>query len=134
MEYKTWKVIAIVIPIMVIGIYLLIYVFAPLTWNFKGYEGLTFFLLFLSGITLTFLAIISNFREVKETPDSIHKHDPMRKKFKIAFPFYCDHCNKFTNALLEYCENCGAKNTIRAAIKKDYKYAFKELSSEKEIL
>lgn len=37
-----------------------------------------------------------------------------------TFPYICDNCRKRTYTFQEYCENCGAKDTIREAITNDY--------------
>jgi len=37
-----------------------------------------------------------------------------------TFPYICDKCKKLSYTFREYCENCGAKDTIRDATTKDY--------------
>ena len=43
-----------------------------------------------------------------------------RRVFLEHQPFICAKCNAFTDTLREYCENCGAKDSLRKATKKDY--------------
>ncbi|MFX1391861.1 MAG: hypothetical protein ACFE9Z_17490 [Promethearchaeota archaeon] len=40
--------------------------------------------------------------------------------YKSTFPFICDSCKQFTHTFAEYCENCGAKDSLREATPKDY--------------
>jgi len=42
-------------------------------------------------------------------------------EFLQAQPYFCETCKTFLATLREMCENCGAKNSLRKATKKDYK-------------
>jgi hypothetical protein len=42
-------------------------------------------------------------------------------EFLQAQPYFCETCKTFLTTLRETCENCGAKNSLRKATKKDYK-------------
>lgn len=56
-------------------------------------------------------------------PESVDYHRPIvqdRRAFLEHQPFICAKCNTFTDTLREYCENCGAKDSLRKATKKDY--------------
>ncbi|MFX0135910.1 MAG: zinc-ribbon domain-containing protein, partial [Candidatus Hodarchaeota archaeon] len=42
-----------------------------------------------------------------------------------------DNCKKFTDVLKEYCEYCGAKNSLRKATKEDYnQYRYSQLKKQ----
>lgn len=43
------------------------------------------------------------------------------KEFELTNPYFCETCSNYTSHLMEHCENCGAKNSLRKATKKDYK-------------
>ena len=53
-----------------------------------------------------------------------------RKEFLKAQPFFCDECKTFTDLLKEYCENCGAKDSLRKAIKNDFKFYIKRIRED----
>lgn len=61
-------------------------------------------------------------------------HRPLiqdRKAFLKAQPFICDNCNRFTDVLREYCEHCGAKNSLRKATKEDFdQYRYSQLKKQ----
>ena len=42
------------------------------------------------------------------------------KEFQLANPYFCERCSKYTNFMMQQCENCGAENSLRKTIKKDY--------------
>ncbi|UCC20823.1 MAG: hypothetical protein JSV62_05965 [Promethearchaeota archaeon] len=55
--------------------------------------------------------------------ESVDYHRPIvrdRKAFLEHQPFICDKCSAFTDTYREYCENCGVKDSLRIAKKKDY--------------
>ncbi|MFX1438316.1 MAG: hypothetical protein ACFFAA_14165 [Promethearchaeota archaeon] len=96
------------------------------------------FILFnLIGINLMGLGLCYILEKKKDTIDKIQrlvqlqealKTDIYRYKKKItkriftkAFPYICDNCKMFSYDFLENCEHCGAKNTTRKVLKKDYK-------------
>ncbi len=43
------------------------------------------------------------------------------KDFQKVYPYMCSKCGKFNHTLREYCEFCGAHNTMILAKKADYK-------------
>jgi rRNA maturation endonuclease Nob1 len=43
------------------------------------------------------------------------------KLFKKSFPYICDKCGKFAHTEFDYCDKCGAENSLRKATKQDYK-------------
>ncbi|MFX0028906.1 MAG: hypothetical protein ACFE8B_06840 [Candidatus Hermodarchaeota archaeon] len=43
------------------------------------------------------------------------------KLFKKTYPFICDKCGEFAHTEQEYCDKCGASNSLRKAEKADYK-------------
>lgn len=47
------------------------------------------------------------------------------KLFKKTYPFICDKCGEFAHTDQEYCDKCGASNSLRKAEKADYKKANK---------
>ncbi|MFX0040114.1 MAG: hypothetical protein ACFFB9_05040 [Promethearchaeota archaeon] len=46
--------------------------------------------------------------------------EKLRKTFRRTFKYLCDNCKEFIDSYKEYCEKCGAQNTIREATKEDY--------------
>lgn len=44
-----------------------------------------------------------------------------KKLFMKTFKYICSECGEFSDSLREYCEKCGAKESIRIATKNDYK-------------
>ena len=49
------------------------------------------------------------------------------KLWKQAFPCVCVKCNNVLNMEREYCEYCGAKDSLRASNKSDYKEKYKNV-------
>jgi uncharacterized OB-fold protein len=47
------------------------------------------------------------------------------KLFKKTYPYICKDCGEFAHTQHEYCDKCGAKNSLRIAEKADYKKRFK---------
>lgn len=43
-----------------------------------------------------------------------------KKLFRKTYPFICVECGEFTHTKREYCEKCGAKDTINKASKDRY--------------
>jgi rRNA maturation endonuclease Nob1 len=43
------------------------------------------------------------------------------KEYKKTYPFVCSECNQLNHTLREFCESCGAQNTMHSAKKEDYK-------------
>ena len=43
------------------------------------------------------------------------------KDFRKTYPYICSECGEFNHSLREYCENCGAQNSLISAKKADYK-------------
>ena len=41
-------------------------------------------------------------------------------EFSKAQPYFCETCKTFLTTFREFCENCGANNSLRKATKKDY--------------
>ncbi|MFW9772409.1 MAG: hypothetical protein ACFFB4_04765 [Promethearchaeota archaeon] len=46
--------------------------------------------------------------------------DSKAKNYMKTFVYICSNCHKFSHTLREYCESCGAKNTLKHASKEDY--------------
>ena len=42
------------------------------------------------------------------------------KTFRITYPCICTKCGKLSTMERDYCENCGAKDSLRAINKDDY--------------
>ena len=66
-----------------------------------------------------------------ESSDDYHR--PLiqdRKEFLKAQPFFFDECKTFTDSLIEYCENCGTKDSSRKATKNDFKFYVKRLRED----
>ena len=42
------------------------------------------------------------------------------KLFRISFPKVCSKCGGLANMEREYCESCGAQNSLREVTKEDY--------------
>ncbi|MFX1419600.1 MAG: hypothetical protein ACFE9N_11830 [Promethearchaeota archaeon] len=40
--------------------------------------------------------------------------------YNKTFPYICNSCREFSYTFSEYCENCGAKGSIRKATERDY--------------
>ena len=49
------------------------------------------------------------------------------KLWKQAFPCICLKCNNVLNMEREYCEFCGAKDSLRGTNRADYKAKFKKV-------
>ncbi|MFX0059610.1 MAG: hypothetical protein ACFE85_17590 [Candidatus Hodarchaeota archaeon] len=50
------------------------------------------------------------------------EHQPLKyKDFKLANPYFCENCSKYTSFMGVLCENCGAEKSLRKATKADYK-------------
>ncbi|MFW9999117.1 MAG: hypothetical protein ACFE88_03285 [Candidatus Hermodarchaeota archaeon] len=119
------------------GFFLITFPCAILVGSFLSSLLYIFILFNLIGITMMVLGLCYIFGKKKETIDKIQKliqlqevlkTDIYRYKKKItkrmfskAFPFFCDNCKMFSYNFLENCEHCGAKNTTRKVLKKDYK-------------
>jgi len=43
-----------------------------------------------------------------------------KKLFKKTYQYICRGCGKFSHSHTEYCEICGAKDTVSTAIRADY--------------
>ena len=43
------------------------------------------------------------------------------KEYRKIYPYFCTSCSAFNHTLREYCESCGAQNTMRVGEKADYK-------------
>ncbi|MFX1470678.1 MAG: hypothetical protein ACFFB8_18730 [Promethearchaeota archaeon] len=43
------------------------------------------------------------------------------KLFRRTYQYICTECREFSHSLYDYCELCGAKNSLRTANKDDYK-------------
>jgi len=43
------------------------------------------------------------------------------KLFKKTYRYVCNSCGEFSHTLADYCEKCGGKDSLRKAIKEDYK-------------
>ena len=43
------------------------------------------------------------------------------KEYRKVYPFLCSSCGSFSHTFREYCESCGAQNTVSEAKKEDYK-------------
>lgn len=43
------------------------------------------------------------------------------KLFRKTYQYICTECREFCHSLFEYCESCGAKDTLQTAHKNDYK-------------
>ncbi|MFX1375319.1 MAG: hypothetical protein ACFFA0_05870 [Promethearchaeota archaeon] len=129
MEYRTRATIGIILIIIgIIGASLYNHHVTP---SYKPIDP-EFYLGLIIYLTLV-LGAVSIGIAIKEARTSIPKEERILKKdkkdkinkYKIAFPYYCEHCNQFTHALLEICEICGVKNTIRVAKNEDYQKIFK---------
>ncbi|MFW9948205.1 MAG: hypothetical protein ACFFDX_15375 [Candidatus Odinarchaeota archaeon] len=67
------------------------------------------------------------------TAGSADYHRPLiqdKKEFLKAQPFFCGECKTFTDLLLEYCENCGTKDSLRKATKNDFKFYVKRIRED----
>ncbi|MFW9942209.1 MAG: hypothetical protein ACFFFT_14315 [Candidatus Thorarchaeota archaeon] len=42
------------------------------------------------------------------------------KLFKKTYPFVCDKCGEFAHTKYDFCDKCGAEDTLRKALKEDY--------------
>jgi predicted nucleic acid-binding Zn-ribbon protein len=42
------------------------------------------------------------------------------KVFKQSFPHICTKCGSLSNMIREFCETCGAKDSLRATAKGDW--------------
>jgi len=42
------------------------------------------------------------------------------KLFRRTFPLICTKCGKLSNMKREYCENCGAQDSLRETTKEDH--------------
>jgi len=42
------------------------------------------------------------------------------KLFRMSFPLACDKCGTLANMEREYCESCGAQNSLIKVTKEDY--------------
>ena len=42
------------------------------------------------------------------------------KTFRATYPYLCTNCGKLSNMEREFCENCGAKDSLREITKEDY--------------
>jgi hypothetical protein len=50
-----------------------------------------------------------------------------QKLFQKTFPYICNDCGEFTSNQYEFCEKCGAENSVRKAMIEDYtKYYLKK--------
>jgi hypothetical protein len=49
------------------------------------------------------------------------KLDKRTKTYTNTFKYICNECHKFAHTLRKYCENCGAKDTLKLASKEDYR-------------
>ena len=43
------------------------------------------------------------------------------KDFRKTYPYICSECGEFNHTIREFCESCGAQNTMVSAKKTDYK-------------
>jgi len=43
------------------------------------------------------------------------------KLFKKTYPYVCDKCGEFAHTMYDFCDKCGASDTLRKADKEDYK-------------
>ncbi|MBY8989817.1 MAG: hypothetical protein KGD58_03605 [Candidatus Lokiarchaeota archaeon] len=43
------------------------------------------------------------------------------KLFKRTYPYICNKCGEFAHTKQEYCDKCGAADSLRKAEKVDYK-------------
>ena len=48
------------------------------------------------------------------------------KIFQKSFPLVCDKCGTLANMEREYCENCGAQNSLKRVTKEDYEKYLKD--------
>ncbi|MFX0032913.1 MAG: sialidase family protein [Candidatus Hodarchaeota archaeon] len=61
-------------------------------------------------------------RSIETKPKILDKElDDMTKNYMKTFKYICSNCHKFSHTLREYCESCGAKNTLKFASKEDYR-------------
>ncbi|MFX1235739.1 MAG: hypothetical protein ACFFBY_14490, partial [Promethearchaeota archaeon] len=56
---------------------------------------------------------------------NIHKKSKRKlaqrtKDYTKTFRYICSNCHEFANTLREYCESCGAKDTLKRATREDY--------------
>lgn len=72
-------------------------------------------------IGFTALIIIFYIR-YKRNPLKISKRklEQQMKDYMKTFRFICSNCHEFANTLREYCERCGAKDTLKRASREDY--------------
>lgn len=135
-EYKRY--IADILSLIIgIGVILIIFPFAQLVGNFFGLIAYFYILFAFIGINMIGIGLCYIFEKTRvysdkyqrfihfqELPSAKKQHIKKRELKKIfieAYPYYCDICKMFTYDFLEFCEHCGAKNTIRKASKGDYK-------------
>lgn len=57
----------------------------------------------------------------KKPKISDKKLDKRIKNYMEAFKYICSNCHKFTHTSREYCENCGTKDSLKAATKEDFR-------------
>ena len=43
-----------------------------------------------------------------------------RKLFKKTYPYICNKCGEFAHTKHDYCDKCGAKDSLRKTEKQDY--------------
>lgn len=55
-----------------------------------------------------------------------------QKIFQKTFPYICNDCGEFTYNQYEFCEKCGAENSVRKAMIEDYTKYYLKKEKEKE--
>jgi hypothetical protein len=109
-----------------------------LLWLFFFFKSPFFLALIIAiPIVLLLIGIATNWEKTHKDGylsikwmDSHHPLIHDRKEFLKAQPFFCDECKTFTDSLLEYCENCGTKNSLRKATKDDFKFYTKRIRED----
>lgn len=101
---------------------LVVQILMPIAW-FGGGGYIFSPILMIIGTILMISGIIfvrRDFITRKDRKERKVDREKLRKTFRRTFQYLCDNCKEFTDSDKEYCEKCGAQNTIREATKEDY--------------
>lgn len=120
-EKKTMKKSYVFLIFLVISISVEL-ILVVLLFYFPEFDSIIYILMVVIpiAILLTYFLVELNPFLNQNIGSPIEQRPLTYKEFQLANPYFCESCSKYTSFMKQQCENCGAENSLRKTIKKDY--------------